>query len=663
VGWAYSREVFARDFKGNNVRKESIATCENYQAINPLKITLNKIFGIAYQMGWKYTAYRGYHEVIKRSGLLKKQFPTTPDFKVFITLEQWRKDTPLFFFKDREDLPEILKAFTTPEKNVERIINGKIQFFSSQWIQLESTYDWVTHPITGYKFRTDQHWTELDEFSKKAGDIKYIWEKSRFSWLYSIIRFDKQQGCDHSSFVFSEIESWINANPINQGPNYICSQEISLRVLNWTFAIYYYRNSEFLTPALFEKIMHSIYWQIDHVYRNINFSRIAVRNNHAITETLMLYLSGLLFPFFPNNDTWQAKGKKCFEEEIAYQVYTDGTHLQFSMNYHRVVIQLLTWAIALSRIHNQHLSEIIYEKAYKSLNFLLQCQELSNGFLPNYGANDGALFFPITSCDYRDFRPQLNALHFLLTGKVLYDHGPWSEEAEWYSISSYALKKFPALFQKQGIQRFDDGGYYLYRETDSLTFIRCGNHKNRPSQADNLHMDLWHKGENLLMDAGSYLYNATKEDWRYFSGTTGHNTVTLSGEDQMLHGGRFIWYNWTQVKSITISLEGSKFIFQGTIKAFSHLKKGILHTRYIEKQSDEPIWMVRDSIERKPGDVLVAQRWHTLLPEKIKISADQTPVSWNTDGWVSSFYGTRIPGFQAVIETRDEKISAKIEIL
>jgi len=631
---------------------------------NPF-VFLNKITNLwllTRQMGLKYIAYRGYHELIKRSGLLKRHFPTAPDFKVFIKLDQWRKDTPLFFFNERMDLPESLVACTMPENDVDRILSGEIQFFSSQWIHLGLTYDWVTHPLTGYKFRTDQHWTELDEFSKKAGDIKYIWEKSRFSWLYSIIRFDKQRGCDHSSFVFSEIESWINANPINQGPNYICSQEISLRVLNWTFAIYFYKKSEFLSPALFEKIMHVIYWQIDHVYRNIRFSRIAVRNNHAVTETLMLYISGLLFPFFPNSLKWHAKGKRWFEEEIAYQVYDDGTHLQFSMNYHRVVIQLITWALVLSRLHNQHLSDIVYEKAYKSLNFLLQCQEISNGHLPNYGANDGALFFPLTSCEYRDFRPQLNALHLLLTGKVLYNQGPWYEEAEWFSASAYSLNKYPALFQQQGIHRFDNGGYYFFRETDTFTFIRCGNHKNRPSQADNLHMDVWYKGKNMLLDAGSYLYNATEEDWNYFSGTKGHNTVTLSGKDQMLHGGRFIWYHWTKVKSINTLVDGSKFVFNGTIKAFAQVKKGIYYSRFIEKQIGEPIWQVCDSIENKPAKAKITQYWHTLLPEKVAISVEGTTVPWNNTGWVSSFYGTRIRSNQVVIETQGTCIKTKIEI-
>src|SRR5690606_27364045 len=110
------------------------------------------------------------------------------------------------------------------------------------------------------------------------------------------------------------------------------------------YALQYYRNSLHLTDDFFQEIMHAIYWQLRHVYSNINFSRIAVRNNHAITETLTLYLGALFFPFFPEAALWKKNGKKWFEEEVLYQVYPDGTFLQFSMNYHRVVVQLFTWA-------------------------------------------------------------------------------------------------------------------------------------------------------------------------------------------------------------------------------------------------------------------------------------------------------------------------------
>lgn len=149
--------------------------------------------------------------------------------------------------------------------------------------------------------------------------------KSRFSFLYDIIRYDQKTGKSHASFVFTQIIDWIHQNPLNCGPNYKCSQEISLRILNWVFALYYYRTDKALTEEVFDLLIRSIYGQMKHVRTNINFSRIAVRNNHAITETLTLYLIGLLFPQFPDAKEWKEKGKKWFEEEIKYQIAEDGT--------------------------------------------------------------------------------------------------------------------------------------------------------------------------------------------------------------------------------------------------------------------------------------------------------------------------------------------------
>jgi hypothetical protein len=92
-----------------------------------------------------------------------------------------------------------------------------------------------------------------------------VWEKSRFSYLYTIIRYDFHFGSDQSAFVLHEILDWINKNPLNFGPNYMSSQEIALRLLNWTFALYYYKNSPQLTEETFQKILHSIYWQAKHI--------------------------------------------------------------------------------------------------------------------------------------------------------------------------------------------------------------------------------------------------------------------------------------------------------------------------------------------------------------------------------------------------------------
>ena len=317
-------------------------------------------------MGWRYVAFRSKHELLIRSGLLKNKFPVNPALKVLPTLEEWRAPKGRFFFEDKNSI----KLTKTPNPELEQryleLLNGKFVFFRSILFELGEQYDWTTNPDNGYKYDITKHWTEIADYSKEAGDIKYVWEKSRFSFLYNIIRYDYHFDSDCSNIVFKEILSWIDHNPVNCGPNYRCSQEISLRVLNWIFALYYYKNTPVLTDTVFQKIMHSIYWQVKHVYSNINFSRIAVRNNHAITETMGLYLFGILLPFFPEAGKWKKDGKKWFEQEVAYQVYPDGTFLQFSMNYHRVVVQLLTWGIRLSELNNE-----ILDKELKSVQMLL----------------------------------------------------------------------------------------------------------------------------------------------------------------------------------------------------------------------------------------------------------------------------------------------------
>src|ERR1035437_3108049 len=334
-------------------------------------------------MGFRYMRFRLSHELKRRAGMLKRKYPVAPVSQHFISLQQWKELGVNFFFNDKSSLQLIKQPSNQLKAWFDNYQKGNLVFFGSTVFKVGKEYNWVTNPETGFIYDSQKHWTGIADYSKEAGDIKYVWEKSRFSFLYNIIRYDYHFEQDCSQIVFEEILSWIEHNPINCGPNYRCSQEISLRILNWVFALSYYKNAPVLNEVVFQKIMHSIYWQIKHVYSNIKFSRIAVRNNHAITETMGLYLFGILFPFFPEAGKWKMNGKKWFEQEVAYQVYPDGTFLQFSMNYHRVVIQLLTWGIRLAELNNEVLDKVVKERPAASLHFLFNCMNLQNGYLPD----------------------------------------------------------------------------------------------------------------------------------------------------------------------------------------------------------------------------------------------------------------------------------------
>jgi hypothetical protein len=609
-------------------------------------------------MGWHYVAFRSKHELLMRTGLLKNKFPVNPADEGLPTITEWRATKVHFFFDSKESI----KLPRNPNQKLQQkyldLLSGKLTFFSSIHFDLGKDYDWVTNPDNGFVYDNKKHWTAIADFSREAGDIKYVWEKSRFSFLYDIIRYDYHFNCDCSELVFKEILSWIDHNPINCGPNYRCSQEISLRVLNWIFALYYYKNSPVLTDDVFQKLMYNIYWQIKHVYSNIHFSRIAVRNNHAITETLGLYLFGILFPFFPEAGRWKKDGKKWFEQEVSRQVYADGTYLQFSMNYHRVVVQLLTWGIRLSELNNEILNKAVKDRAAASLHFLFNCMNLPNGHLPNYGANDGALFFPLNDQDFRDYRPQLHALSALIKQGRIEEN---NEDQFWYGINEYDSK---ILVQKQGMLTFPIGGFYLLREKDSFSFIRCGRHKDRPIHADNLHLDIWVNGKNILRDSGSFKYNTDKKYQAYFTGTESHNTVVVGDHSQMLKGGRFIWFYWSQAKCAEWSESTNDYTFQGAISAFRFLNPKAIHQRTVVKRKDRLEWVITDKIKGLPN-FKKKQIWHhdkhridfEAFANKNEKAKQIESISYN-----SNYYGVKKEGTASAF-VFDSEISTTIKIV
>lgn len=593
--------------------------------------------------GWSYVYHRIVYELQKKWSSQKKIFPKNPENRLFINLEQWKVLNPPFFFQSRAEVNIPLSPTENLKSSYEKIRKGYLLFFNQNWKQIGIEYDWVTHPLTGYKYDISKHWTKISDFTKESGDIKYVWEKSRFSYLYAIIRYDHHFEEDSSGFVFDQICDWIEKNPINQGPNYRCSQEISLRIFNWIFALYFYKNSSLLTDAVFHKILNSIYWQLHHVRNNIHFSRKFVRNNHAITETALLYLSGFLFPFFDHVDRWSTEGKEWLQQELIYQIAEDGTFIQHSHNYHRVLLQLLSWVLYLSEKNSDSLNSKVLTRSKAAVEYLKNMIHSGDGEVPNYGPNDGALFFPLSDCDYSDFRPSVNATYYYFNRSPLFNDHLIVEELQWYGAD--VSSEFLADKKIRGLKKFDDGGIYTFTERDAFTFIKCSDNQHRPYQSDNLHLDIWYKGINIIRDAGSYLYNTDRETESFFISGKAHNTITVGGVDQMERGPRFIWFNWSKAELLDFRENDESFFFKGKMVGFQSLGSNIVVSREVTKRKGLPIWEVLDQLENG-GDFQLSQWWHPNPEYKNKItikgtSGEKTVSCEELQGYYSGYYGHR----------------------
>ena len=158
------------------------------------------------------------------------------------------------------------------------------------------------------------------------------------------------------------------------------------------------------------------------------------------------------------------------------------------------------------------------------------------------GANDGAQLLQLNGLDYRDFRPSVQLAAALFQGEDAYGPGPWSMLLRWLEVPQGQRST------RLSSNSFEDGGYHVLRQGRATVVLRYPRFRFRPSQADALHLDLWHAGRNLLRDAGTFSYNTAGGEW--FASTRAHNTIEFDGRDQMPRLGRFLFGDWLKADTV-----------------------------------------------------------------------------------------------------------------
>jgi asparagine synthase (glutamine-hydrolysing) len=319
------------------------------------------------------------------------------------------------------------------------------------------------------------------------------------------------------------------------------NQEAVIRLNAWLFALSAFAGLGCDTTALCEAASRHAAQVGHHTEHEIAYAERAVYNNHLVAEALGLFLLGWMRRDRPEARRWLERGRALLDEQADRQFYPDGGYINLSHNYHRVVIQdyLLAWRY-LRADGAADLPPPWRRALTSSLDFLVAHQNPADGRLPNQGANDGSLPRVLSTCDFSDFRPTLQALSLTLRGERLYPDGPWDEEAAW--LLGPAALDAPLREPARRSVRFPHTGYAVLRSgADEGTFatFRCGSVRDRFGQIEMLHLDAFWRGENVLVDGGTYLYNDQPEWHDHFMRTESHNTVGVDGRDQMLHFRRF----------------------------------------------------------------------------------------------------------------------------
>jgi len=345
----------------------------------------------------------------------------------FFSREGRARFQPFFKQWDKEDFSPIPAA--------ERIAAGCFTFFSRHQLKVGLPPDWHKNPQTGECAPVDIHWSRLNEFA--YGDVKWIWELSRFSFVYTLVRAYCRTGDEQWPDLFWRlVEDWAAKNPPQHAANWKCGQEIVFRIMAWCFGLFGFLDAQATTPARAATLLRLLAVSAKRIEAHIGYA-LSQQNNHGISEAAGLWTVGILFPELQDALRWRERGQKELERLARELIYDDGGFSQHAINYHRVMLEDYLWCIQLGKLSGQPLSSELRRRIQKAGEFVAHLMDPDSGRVPNWGANDGAHVLPLTNCEYLDYRPVVQTAAMIAGDGRLLPAGPWDEQALWLGLDLF----------------------------------------------------------------------------------------------------------------------------------------------------------------------------------------------------------------------------------
>ncbi|MDR1816693.1 MAG: heparinase II/III family protein [Puniceicoccales bacterium] len=405
------------------------------------------------------------------------------------------------------------------------ILDGRFRLFGGEPREIGRLPRWNVSPLGGAAAPEGVHWTRIRPFAH--GDIKNIWELSRWPWAWPLALTGGNAAADR----FWELaDDWLAHNPPNTGVNWFCGQEASLRLFAAVAARLTFDASPATTPLRLARWRQLVRATGARVAANLDYA-LSQSNNHGVSECCGLLTAGALTGG-ATGAKWTIIAEHALAAQLASLVYPDGGFAQHSANYHRLLVHDLRWASLVFRLERRSTPPWLADAAARAEDFLDAIDAAgdatgaatggrSAAFL--YGANDGADILP------------LGAAERILRGS---------------GLKRRSETRAPAA------RHFPDAGVLVWNGSataggDGLRLLlRCPTaFRHRPSHADLLHLAARWRGADVLLSPGSFSYNPPPNDPRAAGGPPlssafSHNTVTFEGHDQMEKFSRFLYLPW-----------------------------------------------------------------------------------------------------------------------
>jgi Heparinase II/III-like protein/Heparinase II/III N-terminus len=424
-------------------------------------------------------------------------------------------------------------------------------------IDLGTEIDWSLDFKSGRRWPM-KHGLLLEAFYFDDSDVKVPWELSRFQHLPLLAAAFRLSGeRRYLDEIGAHLDSWIAANPVEMGVNWLCTMDVAIRAANWVAALAICAE-EASSRAWGERAAASLLLHGRFIRSHLETAE--ARTNHYLSDVAGLLVVAALFAQGEEGAEW---GRWAVDELIAemeHQVREDGCGHEASIPYHRLVSELfLCGTQAGESLHPGAFPGWYEERLGQMLDFVAAYTR-PDGLAPQIGDNDDGRFLPLDEYGQADFRSHL---HLFRQASRPYE---------------------PAI----GSADFPSGGYYVMRHDDLYVLVRCGDTGvygiGGHAHNDQLSFELCCGETALIEDPGTGTYYESEEERLRFRSTGFHATLRVDGGEQneLPSWPRFPLGNRSSAEAIAWEPGTESSAFTGRHHGFEALPVPAQHERRLE---------------------------------------------------------------------------------
>jgi len=468
--------------------------------------------------------------------------------------ELFYSNNPFTFAKDNERFNIIGKINNDFSEFKKKIVLQAELILKNEYLILGKKHNFINKVNWFYSFFNNYFWP-----FKRSDQIKWILNRKTDIDLKFSLRLNYHQDFVtlglaffitkdeiYSEKFYNLISDWIKKNPPNWGINWIDFLEVTHRVVNWIFALSFFKDSKYLTELHFKKIAKSLYQQIFFIKLNNNKHTY----NHTIGEQFIVFLFSSIFKTIKPINKWYKKSKKILMRQIKRQIQEDGVNIEQSTHYHRMVLEIFILFIKTKYDLIPPDKINIIERMFEFLKFIIK----PDTKIPLIGDSDDAHFIPLI---FFNGVKNIN-LGLLNLGAALFNRSDFklycNDDIRLLVLLLMGITKYnefeKLVFEpvKKNFKYFHKSGYLIGKSnwSNRANFLFFDMGQFGPKKSSHDHSDISNiiysfRGKPILIDSGTYMYNISSNKRNLFRSSKAHNILSINNQNQAKISGTWSW--------------------------------------------------------------------------------------------------------------------------